>query len=293
MKQSKTKYSKFNKYFSTLIKNSENSKLPSLFDSFSNEESFSSGIINIAAINSIKSFSEYGYENIFIETEELYDFFKKTKVITHGDISAQIYEAIKNRKFTQLENIKVGNETYDLRTYNFYIYAPINVLNTALAVTLFVTKKQIEVSENSDVKTIRDYWLKNSLCWTDKISSYYITLNEDIFIQKNKVGWDENNLNDFQVIVNMLFYMNAFPELIHEGVPKRAVLDSEIFQKKRLTITPNVELLRKLEISPHLRRGHFRTYVSDRYKNMRGQTKWIEPVFVKGNSITIEDGVSV
>ena len=87
--------------------------------------------------------------------------------------------------------------------------------------------------------------------------------------------------------------MNAFPDYVHEGVPKRAVLDTEIFQKKRITLTPNVDFFVKMENSPHSRRGHFRTFSSDYFTKMKGETIYIEPTFVKGNAITVEDGISV
>ena len=83
--------------------------------------------------------------------------------------------------------------------------------------------------------------------------------------------------------------MNAFPDCVYEGVPKRAILPSEISSKKRVTLTPNVDFFEKLTQSPHLRRGHFRTYSSNYYKNMKGKTVWINPVFVKGNAITVND----
>jgi len=297
MKKSKTKYSKFNKDFNILIDNINSDGLSNIFKTTAKE------IVNMSVVNSIKSFYDYGYENIFIETEELYEFLKETKIITHGDISAQLYAAIGNRKYTQLENINTINGIRELRTYNFMIYAPINVINTSLAVTLYITDKQIEYSDvnnegitkDNNIQNIQNWerLLKNSLCWTDRVGSYYITLTEREFSRKIKEGWDKKNLDDFHVILNMLFYMNAFPDYVYEGVPKRAVLDEETHSKKRITINPYPDFLEKMEKSPHLRRGHFRTYSSDYFTNMKGKTAWIEPTFIKGKSITVEDGVSI
>ena len=258
---------------------------------------------DMACMNSIKSFSDFGYENIFIETEELYNFLRDTKIITHGDIPAQLYMAILNRRYTQLEKLDTIDGIKELRTYNFMIYAPTSVINTALAVTLYTTNKQMECPKTEDKflskekllqnKQNWDHLLKNSLCWADNLKSYYITLTEKTFSEDFKKGWPKENISDFQVIINLLFYMNAFPDYVHEGVPKRAVLDSEIFHKKRITIYPNVAFFEKLKMMPHLRRGHFRTYSSDYFVNMKGKTAWIEPVFVKGQSITVEDGISM
>ena len=294
MKKSRTKYSKFNKHFNVLMDNND-----TLSDSIKLKPE---EIVNVAIINSVKSFSDYGYENIFLETEELYEFLRDTKIITNGDISAQLFTAIENRKYTELGKIATNSGIRELRTYNFIIYAPINVINTALAVTLFVTDKQIEcpkidgeiISKEKYFKGLQnwDHLLKNSLCWSDKEESYYITLTEEVFSKKIKEGWAEENLIDFHVILNTLFYMNAFPDYVYEGVPKRAILESEIFTKERITLVPNVDFFEKIKKSPHLRRGHFRTYSSDYFTNMKGKTSWIEPVFVKGTSVTVEDGIS-
>jgi len=90
MKKSRTKYSKINKQFNKLI-NAEGSQ--------SNDNLIKSSATGLGDIanevgeimkkNSIKRFFDFGYENIFIETEELYIFLRDTKIITHGDISAQ------------------------------------------------------------------------------------------------------------------------------------------------------------------------------------------------------------
>jgi len=291
MKTSKTKYSKTNKGFKTLIDNTSNDKLKALHAYKSIVGSISDNIF----INSVKSFSEYGYENIFIETEGLYDFLKDTKIITHGDISAQIYEAIENRKFTQLGKINTFDGTRELRTYNFMVYAPIDMINIALAVTLFVTDKQenTEMNKENGLDTIN--YSANSLCWTGKedFGTVDIALTEKAFSKKNKEGWLKKDLENFHVILNMLFYMNAFPDYVHEGVPKRAVLDEETSPKKRMTINPYPDFFEKMEKSPHLRRGHFRTYSSDYFTNMKGKTAWIEPTFIKGTSVTVEDGISI
>ena len=197
MKSSRTKYSKFNKDFRVLIDNITNDSFSSILKSTAGE------IVNMASINSIKSFFDHGYENIFIETEGLYEFLRDTKIITHGDISAQLYASIENRKYTQLETINTINGISELRGYNFMIYAPINVINTALAVTLYATNKQIECPYTDDVifskanylqnKQNWDHLLKNSLCWTDRTGSYYITLTEKIFLKESKkVGLKKN-----------------------------------------------------------------------------------------------------
>jgi hypothetical protein len=300
MKTSRTKYSKFNKNHIDKVGQINIGALPNIY--VQNVRTVS----DRAYIWSLSSFLDNGYENIFIETEELYDFLRDTKIITHGDISSQLYAAIENRKYTEVGKWKSLN--LKVRCYNFMIYAPINVINTALAVTLYVTDKQMEYFDSdtkvidNEGKTIEDNfkqslhnWMRlfqNSLCWTGKMDSNYITLDEKTFSEKIHKDWTKKDEEDFHVILNTLFYMNAFPDYVYEGVPKRAVLDNEIFVKKRITLTPNEEFFEEMKKSPHLRRGHFRTYFSDYFTNMKCKTVWIEPVFVKGSAVTVEDGIS-
>lgn len=298
MKKSKTKYSKFNKYFFDRV-----NRLKSLnYEALLKEAMLNSDYDAIQLMTNMRSFSEHGYENIFIETEELYDFLKDTKIITHGDISSQLYSAIENRKYARpsdlLEGITGYNEL-ELKRYNFMVYGPINVINTALAVTLNVTNKEIEYLQKPNEHTKNKYRVNvaslffNSLCFSGNMDydTQRMLLAENAF--KSKTNWPKKVDEDFHVIINMLFYMNAFPDYVYEGVPKRAIIDSEIFTKKRITITPNEKLFEEMKKSPHLRRGHFRTFSSDYYSNMKGKTIWIEPTFVMGNAVTVEDGISV
>jgi len=182
------------------------------------------------------------------------------------------------------------------------VYGPINVINTALAVTLHTTNKQIERSkidnfiskgESLQNKRFSDRLFMNSLWWAGDSKYAGITLSEKEFSKNIKKGWTKENTDEFNIITNLLFYMNAFPDYVYEGVPKRAILDSKIFHKKRITLTSNTKFFERLEKMPHLRRGHFRTYSSDYFINMKGQTEWIEPTFVKGKSITVKDGISM
>jgi ribosome-associated protein YbcJ (S4-like RNA binding protein) len=277
MKTSKTKYSKFNVQFIKLLDVFKEENREMFRRKFIENKSMLTDL-DYFALKSMEDFSINGYENIFIETEELYDFLKEIKIVSHGDIASQIYMAIENRRYNEI----VSTEGVLFRRYSFMLYAPINKINTSLAVTIFTTGKETFANNT------------NSINWISKIESghKYITLAEKTFSSKTFLDWSQKETEEFHVIVNTLFYMNAFPDYIFEGVPKRAVIGSECFTKKRITLSPNKEFFEKLAVSPHLRRGHFRTFTSDYFKNMKGKTIWIEPVFVKGSALTVVDGIS-
>ena len=278
MKTSRVKYSKFNKQFMQQVEvygkmtDEDLKKSIKNFPYVENSE--------YASLNSLKSFHDIGYENIFIETGELYQFLKETKVITHGDIAGQIYTAIENRDCQQTES---NGRKY--RRYNFMLNAPIDKINTSLAVTIITSNIELPNANND---------LYNSLTWTGKPENgaSYIVLCENTFSGSKENYWNKNDIEEFSIIINTLFYMNAFPDYVSEGVPKRAIIDGDCFKNKRITLNPNTEFLNRLSVSPHLRRGHFRTFTSDYYKNMKGKTIWIDPVFVNGKAMTVVDGIS-
>ena len=162
MKNSKTMYSKFNKEFFDQIKKAN------LF-SISNQVTANKDPEGMRYLLFMESFTQ-NYENIFIETEELYNFLKDTKIITNGDICSQLYTAIENRNHRNISENKTdyNNETIKFRCYSFMLYGPINVINTALAVNLYVSDKEIDHLEKNEKARSHSFVL-NSLCWSGKL----------------------------------------------------------------------------------------------------------------------------
>jgi hypothetical protein len=303
MKTSRTKYSKANMLLK-FIKDEDFIK--SIKEKWKNgkpvcgEPDSCNFIISQGYIN----FYTAGYENIFIETSELYNFLKDTKVVNSGDISNQLFNVIKDRKYS----VYRFNDII-FRLYNYFIYAPINNTNTAIGVSLLCTENKI--TNPVSVEDVAGDILTNcmsihlheskiqkdaQLCNATYLDNESMENINERLNDKNTKDMDKKMLNywgdNFRIAINTLYYMNAFPDYVSDGVPKRAIIDEECFTKKRITLSPNKEFFEKLEKSPHLRRGHFRTFTSDYYKNMKGKTIWIEPVFVKGKAVTVIDGVS-
>jgi len=115
-------------------------------------------------------------------------------------------------------------------------------------------------------------------------------------MQGNMIARDSyaGKINEYyRVILNLIFYMNAFPENVVNGVPQRAIIDEHTAAPdKKITISKNTELFRSYEVSPHSRRGHFRTFTSDFFTHKRGETIWIYPTFIKGKALTLIEGDS-
>lgn len=106
---------------------------------------------------------------------------------------------------------------------------------------------------------------------------------------------DEESLSverDFRFAINLLAYMECFPECVRDGVP--TTNNETIFHPKgrnvRLGISEKIleEDGRKGVKRPHMRKGYFKCLTSDFYKNKRGQIIFVRETMVKGKSKTVE-----
>lgn len=124
---------------------------------------------------------------------------------------------------------------------------------------------------------------------TDDIIFHVIHENEEDFFSylshvKNSDVWPICKL-----AINILFYVQCFPDCVMDGLPKGTKLvNGFINPKKQITtsksILPLIHNKEERAINPHFRMGHFRFLSSKRFTNKRGQVVFIHPTFVKGNS---------
>ncbi|MBO4752564.1 MAG: hypothetical protein J5526_07455 [Bacteroidales bacterium] len=96
---------------------------------------------------------------------------------------------------------------------------------------------------------------------------------------------------NFRFAVNLLAYMECFPECVRDGVPTSN--NETVYQYKgknvRLGISEKVlEEGLKGTKRPHMRKGYFKCLSSDFYKNKRGQIIFVRETMVKGKSKTVD-----
>jgi hypothetical protein len=287
MKKSRVKYSKANSRFSQLVDNIE--KIKQLKIGYNNKKEKR---LKQMLLLQAQTEKENGVDNIFIETKELYDFFSSTQINIQSDIAQQVYYSLKNRKYKNMHTVHL-NKTFPFRLYVFRLYAPINLMPTSLAVCISCTE------------TFEEGFSLNTILFTDKNSTQDLMLHKEgiqnlengVIMVNNKIINDEYSIKIYEynrVIMNLIFYMNAFPENVLVGVPNRAIIDENIaVSDKKLTISKNTDLFKNYDKSPHLRRGHWRTFTSDYFTNKQGETIWIDPVFIKGEALTVIEGDSI
>lgn len=281
MKTSRTKYSKVNLKFSHFVNNIEIIKYKKIGYNNIKEKQLKYRILAQANVE-----KEYGAENIFIETEELYNFFSSTQIQCQSDIAQQVYYSLKNRKFNDFYSDN-PRPNIPYRFYVFRLFAPINKIPTSLAVCVSCTKTfgegfDLNFINFNDATGFQELILHKEAF--QDLENGYIKINN--YISRNE--YSKKIYEYYRVIINMLFYMNAYPENVINGPPQKAVMDDNtIASDNKITISKNTELFKSYETSPHLRRGHWRTFTSDFFTNKKGETIWIDPMYIKGEALTV------
>lgn len=94
---------------------------------------------------------------------------------------------------------------------------------------------------------------------------------------------------DVKLIINLFFYMSAFPENVLNKPPDVVCDKLNINNSKTISMSKEIAeyLHENRDVSPHLRRGHFRYLGSDHYTKKRGQTIFVKSSFVKGHAVTV------
>jgi hypothetical protein len=103
-------------------------------------------------------------------------------------------------------------------------------------------------------------------------------------------------------VINLVYYLHAFPDALRDGVPSHAYIDTDVsIHGNNLVVSQDKALFDKIrenrksseaagiEKRPHFRSGHFRTFRSPRYTKMRFKTIYINAMWVHGNAQTAVD----
>ncbi len=131
-----------------------------------------------------------------------------------------------------------------------------------------------------------------AIFFVDNDGTGQIHESEYNFVKSRK---DEDSISverNFRFAVNLLAYMECFPECVHDGVPisKNETLYQSKGKNIRLGISEKVleEDGQKGVKRPHMRKGYFKCLSSDFYKNKKGQIIFVRETMVKGKSKTVD-----
>lgn len=100
---------------------------------------------------------------------------------------------------------------------------------------------------------------------------------------------NETPPDDLKLLLNLIYYVLAFPDALVDGKPKRAEPDAEHAKAGKYTLHTDSRVIEheegeKQHRVTHFRRGHFRHLSSDYYKHKKGQVVFIHAALIKGTA---------
>lgn len=100
----------------------------------------------------------------------------------------------------------------------------------------------------------------------------------------------ESIKNDFKFAVNLLAYMECFPECVRNGVPDTNNSSSYRYKERSVQIGVSNKITETVKgaMRPHFRKGYFKRLSSEFYTKKRGQIIFVSETMVNAKSKTVE-----
>ena len=186
-------------------------------------------------------------------------------------------------------DINEGIERYyvkDDSLFDFFKNTPVRDKEVKSVLNSFNKKHDMDIwgviGQNFSCTIIRteDPNKKNSIIVLTDEFNYMFVPDELLKKERGKI---------FNLVMNFLFYINAFPECIVDGVPNGVKRNPKA---KSISISDKIISHTTVEhgfVRPHFRSGYFRHFNSDYFVNCKGQVRFIASTMVKGKAKTIID----
>ena len=206
--------------------------------------------------------------HIFFLDKQLRDFLENTPLSDLEDIKKFLYE---NGQIKYVIHL-YSNEQSKCVVYRFALHLPYDTDGYAFSLSI----------EN------------------DGSVELYFSLGENGGLMSDKFYADVNKKDDevsliqakmFRLAVNVIAYLNCFPDCVTDGVPKNLFERGEDKSARNFTFQLS-EKIKEIDNSqpskiPHFRKGHFRVLQSDYFVNKKGQMIFVTETMVKGKAKTV------
>lgn len=98
------------------------------------------------------------------------------------------------------------------------------------------------------------------------------------------------NKEAWSIVLNLMLYMDAFPECVTDGPPDIVMGSTEgATQQVVRASAPIREVYERSRTMPHMRRGHFRVLKSERFTHKRFKAVFVKPAMVRGSASTVHE----
>lgn len=208
--------------------------------------------------------------HVWFEQKELYDFLQNDVALKELSSIKQYLSA--NGDHLKEQDLHDPSKAYDFVRYDIALHVPNLEEGYAFSFCLlFNNTIELFFVDDEGVGRINE---------TDYNIAKYRGDDEALSIER-----------DFRFAVNLLAYMECFPECVRNGVP--STNNETLYHSKgrniRLSISEKVlEDGQKGVKRPHMRKGYFKCLSSSFYKNKRGQIIFVRETMVKGKSKTVD-----
>lgn len=216
---------------------------------------------NFLQLLSVSKLAKKEEINVYIESDKLLKFLSSTRI--NGS-------SIDNLKKMLVQNM--GEES----NFTYAIHMP-NMLNSIiLHIQMFNTGNHTEMGGQEQV-----------------FAAIMMVRDDYGFFKFTGLPWDKNHTSpvcdtekEWRICLNLLMYINTFPDLLKNEAPSIAMIRPQGASKTLKEVEGISSHLRD-DVSPHFRRGHFMVLRSERYGKNRMKSVYRKPCFVGKNSATL------
>jgi hypothetical protein len=230
------------------------------------------------------------YNNIFIDDNSLFDFLKSINIkITANEVMNFIDRTPTFINQSVIHPIlKIKCESFPKKVMLGIIHA--KNIKDSIFFKFIYDPGALNRERESCLEFMNEYFVVFDI---NDESLNQTNNNTSLFINEGETFLNDNyykKMNEsIKLILNMLFYINAFPKCVLNKPPDVVCDKLNINNSKTISMSKEIAdyLHENRDVSPHLRRGHFRYLGSDHYKKKRGQTIFVKSSFVKGHAVTV------
>jgi hypothetical protein len=212
------------------------------------------------------------YKNYYIDSIELSNFLLETKF--KKEILSNIDNIVKN-------NYSYKSDENNLDFFNKDTY----IFSGCIHSKSFKRSIFFSITVYEDENTAPDIHLSDG----DIISGCPLSEKQ---LKMDMTEGEEYKDKTFELLnfaLNLIFYMDAFPENILNKPPDEVCDKLNFNNSKTISLSNDIAeyLHENRDVSPHLRRGHFRYLNSEYYKEKRFKSVFVKSSFVKGTAKTV------
>jgi len=206
--------------------------------------------------------------HIFFLDKQLRTFLEDTPISDLEGIKKFLYKNGRTKKVNHI----YANEIRGTLIYQFALHVPFEGQGYAFS---------LSIEQDESLQLYYSLGEKNGL-----MSNIFY---DDVLSKDDSTSKTHSKI--FRLVINIIAYMNCFPDCVFEGVPQNYFDYSENLLARNVTLQVSEKVkdisLQSTSKIPHFRKGHFRRLQSDYFINKKDQIVFVSETMVKGKAKTV------